>query len=240
TGNTGADGATGPTGPTGATGVAGVTGATGPTGATGATGADGLVGPTGATGATGITGATGVTGPTGPTGASAIIPFASGIPLSLTTIAGGLVGTPGFVGFGSSAPGVNIVGGVIDLTNAAGTLTNFAFSMPRAGTITSISAYFSTTAALSIVGSTITITATLYQSTAPNNSFTAVPGATVTLAPPLTGILSVGSISSGIVTGLNIAATAETRFLLVFTATASGLSLVNTVEGYASAGISIN
>ncbi|MCE0685716.1 spore surface glycoprotein BclB, partial [Clostridioides difficile] len=230
----------GPTGPTGATGVAGVTGATGPTGATGATGADGLVGPTGATGATGITGATGVTGPTGPTGASAIIPFASGIPLSLTTIAGGLVGTPGFVGFGSSAPGVSIVGGVIDLTNAAGTLTNFAFSMPRAGTITSISAYFSTTAALSIVGSTITITATLYQSTAPNNSFTAVPGATVTLAPPLTGILSVGSISSGIVTGLNIAATAETRFLLVFTATASGLSLVNTVEGYASAGISIN
>ncbi|CZS07509.1 hypothetical protein CDFC105_72499 [Clostridioides difficile] len=119
-------------------------------------------------------------------------------------------------------------------------MTNFAFSMPRAGTITSISAFFSTTAALSIVGSTVTITATLYQSTAPNNSFTAVPGATVTLAPPLTGILSIGSISSGITTGLNIAVTAETRFLLVFTATASGLSLVNTVAGYASAGISIN
>ncbi|MDV5740714.1 collagen-like exosporium glycoprotein BclA3, partial [Clostridioides difficile] len=230
-------------GPTGATGATGADGATGPTGATGATGADGATGPTGATGATGVTGATGPTGPTGATGAtgaSAIIPFASGIPLSLTTIAGGLVGTPGFVGFGSSAPGLSIVGGVIDLTNAAGTLTNFAFSMPRDGTITSISAYFSTTAALSLVGSTITITATLYQSTAPNNSFTAVPGATVTLAPPLTGILSVGSISSGIVTGLNIAATAQTRFLLVFTATASGLSLVNTVAGYASAGIAIN
>ncbi|MCZ1033770.1 collagen-like exosporium glycoprotein BclA3, partial [Clostridioides difficile] len=236
-GATGATGTTGATGPIGATGPTGADGATGATGATGPTGADGLVGPTGATGATG---ATGPTGPTGPTGASAIIPFASGIPLSLTTIAGGLVGTPGFVGFGSSAPGLSIVGGVIDLTNAAGTLTNFAFSMPRDGTITSISAYFSTTAALSLVGSTITITATLYQSTAPNNSFTAVPGATVTLAPPLTGILSVGSISSGIVTGLNIAATAETRFLLVFTATASGLSLVNTVAGYASAGIAIN
>ncbi|EQH93276.1 exosporium glycoprotein BclB-related protein, partial [Clostridioides difficile] len=249
TGADGATGATGATGPTGADGLAGATGATGPIGATGPTGADGATGATGATGPTGAdglvgptgaTGATGATGPTGPTGASAIIPFASGIPLSLTTIAGGLVGTPGFVGFGSSAPGLSIVGGVIDLTNAAGTLTNFAFSMPRDGTITSISAYFSTTAALSLVGSTITITATLYQSTAPNNSFTAVPGATVTLAPPLTGILSVGSISSGIVTGLNIAATAETRFLLVFTATASGLSLVNTVAGYASAGIAIN
>ena len=214
-----------------------ITGPMGPRGATGSTGPTGVTGPTGSTGATGSIGPTGATGATG---ASAIIPFASGIPLSLTTIAGGLVGTPGFVGFGSSAPGLSIVGGVIDLTNAAGTLTNFAFSMPRDGTITSISAYFSTTAALSLVGSTITITATLYQSTAPNNSFTAVPGATVTLAPPLTGILSVGSISSGIVTGLNIAATAQTRFLLVFTATASGLSLVNTVAGYASAGIAIN
>ncbi|MER0281196.1 exosporium glycoprotein BclB-related protein [Clostridioides difficile] len=238
-------GATGPTGPTGPTGNTGTTGNTGATGLRGPTGATGSPGPTGATGATGfgVTGPTGVTGATGNTGiagASAIIPFASGIPLSLTTIVGGLVGTPGFVGFGSSAPGLSIVGGVIDLTNAAGTLTNFAFSMPRAGTITSISAYFSTTAALSLVGSTITITATLYESTAPNNSFTAVPGATVTLAPPLTGILSVGSISSGITTGLNIAATAQTRFLLVFTATASGLSLVNTVAGYASAGISIN
>lgn len=246
TGATGANGITGPTGNTGATGANGITGPTGNMGATGANGTTGSTGPTGNTGATGAngitgpTGNTGATGATGPTGASAIIPFASGIPLSLTTIAGGLVGTPGFVGFGSSAPGLSIVGGVIDLTNAAGTLTNFAFSMPRAGTITSISAYFSTTAALSLVGSTVTITATLYQSTAPNNSFTAVPGATVTLAPPLTGILSVGSISSGIVTGLNIAATAETRFLLVFTATASGLSLVNTVAGYASAGIAIN
>lgn len=213
-------------------GPRGRTGPTGNTGNTGATGATGF-GVTGPTGSTGADGATGVTGPTGADGVA-------GIPLSLTTIAGGLVGTPGFVGFGSSAPGLSIVGGVIDLTNAAGTLTNFAFSMPRAGTITSISAYFSTTAALSLVGSTITITATLYQSTVPNNSFTAVPGATVTLAPPLTGVLSVGSISSGIVTGLNIVATAQTRFLLVFTATASGLSLVNTVAGYASAGIAIN
>ncbi|MCC0684793.1 exosporium glycoprotein BclB-related protein, partial [Clostridioides sp. ZZV14-6345] len=201
------------------------------------TGADGLVGPTGATGVTGVTGPTGATGIAG---AGAIIPFASGIPLSLTTIAGGLIGTPGFVGFGNSAPGVSIAGGTIDLTNPAGTLTNFAFSMPRAGTITSISAYFSTTVALSLVGSTITITATLYESTAPDNTFTAVPGATVTLTPPLTGILSVGSISSGVLTGLNISVAAQTRLLLVFTATASGLSLVNTVAGYASAGISIN
>lgn len=160
--------------------------------------------------------------------------------MALTTIAGGLVGTNGFIGSGSSAPGVTIVGNQIDLTNPAGTLTNFAFSMPRSGVLTGISAYFSTTVALSIIGSTVTISATLFQSTTPNNTFSAIPGAVVTLTPPLTGLISIGSISSGTITGLNIPITNQTRLLLVFTATATGLSLVNTVAGYASAGIAIS
>ncbi len=62
----------------------------------------------------------------------------------------------------------------------------------------------SITAALSLVGSTVTITAQLYSSTVPNNLFTPIPGAIVTLAPSLTGILSIGNISNGITTGLNI------------------------------------
>jgi BclB C-terminal domain-containing protein len=169
----------------------------------------------------------------------AIIPYSSGIPVSLTTIAGGLAGTPSFVGFGSSAPSLSILGSTIDLTGAAGTLLNFAFSMPRSGTIKSMSAYFSTTAALSLIGSTVTITAQLYSSTTPDNSFTAVPGASVTLAPSLTGIISLGAISNGITTGLNIPVTAQTRFLLVFSSSASGISLLTTTAGYASAGLSI-
>lgn len=243
TGNTGADGATGPTGATGNTGPDGATGATGPTGATGNTGADGATGPTGATGITGPTGNTGPTGPTGTTGtagASAIIPFSSGIPLTMTTIAGGLAGTPSLVGFGSSAPSVGILGSTIDLTNAAGTLTNFAFSVPRNGIITAISAFFSTTAALSLAGSTVTVTAQLYRSATPNNIFSPIPGAVVTLSPPLTGTISIGNLSSGITTGLNIPVTAQTRLLMVFSASASGVSLINTVVGYASAGIAIS
>ena len=257
-GPTGATGATGPTGPTGATGEDGATGATGPTGPTGATGEDGAIGPTGPTGVTGATGptgltgatgedgATGATGSTGPTGstgaagASAIIPFASGLPVSLTTIAGGLVGTPAFIGFGSSAPGISIIGNTIDLTNPSGTLTNFAFTMPRDGVITSIDVFFSTTAALSLVGSTITIEAKLYESIAPNNTMTVVPGTTVTLTPSLTGVISIGTISKGILTGLNINVPAGTRLMLVLTARASGLSLVNTVAGYVSAGVAID
>ena len=252
TGATGEDGATGPTGPTGATGATGPTGPTGSTGATGSTGPTGTngangdrgpTGPTGITGATGATGATGSTGPTGSTGAagaSAIIPFASGLPVSLTTIAGGLVGTPAFIGFGSSAPGISIIGNTIDLTNPSGTLTNFAFTMPRDGVITSIDVFFSTTAALSLVGSTITIEAKLYESIAPNNTMTVVPGTTVTLTPSLTGVISIGTISKGILTGLNINVPAGTRLMLVLTARASGLSLVNTVAGYVSAGVAID
>ena len=243
TGPTGSTGATGSTGPTGATGEDGATGATGSTGPTGTNGANGDRGPTGPTGITGATGATGSTGPTGSTGAagaSAIIPFASGLPVSLTTIAGGLVGTPAFIGFGSSAPGISIIGNTIDLTNPSGTLTNFAFTMPRDGVITSIDVFFSTTAALSLVGSTITIEAKLYESIAPNNTMTVVPGTTVTLTPSLTGVISIGTISKGILTGLNINVPAGTRLMLVLTARASGLSLVNTVAGYVSAGVAID
>ena len=243
TGPTGSTGATGPTGPTGATGATGPTGATGEDGATGPTGPTGATGEDGATGPTGATGEHGSTGPTGSTGAagaSAIIPFASGLPVSLTTIAGGLVGTPAFIGFGSSAPGISIIGNTIDLTNPSGTLTNFAFTMPRDGVITSIDVFFSTTAALSLVGSTITIEAKLYESIAPNNTMTVVPGTTVTLTPSLTGVISIGTISKGILTGLNINVPAGTRLMLVLTARASGLSLVNTVAGYVSAGVAID
>jgi len=240
TGATGPQGVQGIQGQPGPTGAAGTNGVTGPTGPTGATGADGVTGPTGPTGATGADGVTGPTGPTGIAGSAAIIPFASGLPVSLTTVAGGLVGTPAFVGFGSSAPGLAISGGTINLTNPAGTLTNFAFSMPRDGIITSLSAFFSTTAALSLVGSTIQITAQLYRSVTPDNVFTAVPGAAVSLTPALTGVISAGTLSSGVTDGLNIPVTPETRLMLVFTATASGLTLVNTVAGYASGGLAIS
>ena len=216
--------------------------ATGPTGATGNTGADGITGPTGATGNTGADGATGPTGPTGPTGvagSTSIIPYASGLPVTLTTIAGGLIGTPAYLGFGNSGEGLSIVGNTIDLTNPAGTLTNFAFTLPRDGTITAINVYFSTTAALSLVGSTITIQAQLYGSATPNNTFTAITSSLVSLTPALTGVLSIGSISKGTLTGLSIPVQTGNRILLVLTASASGLSLVNTVVGYASASIAI-
>ncbi|MGD0032307.1 exosporium glycoprotein BclB-related protein [Paenibacillus illinoisensis] len=240
TGATGAPGSTGVTGATGAPGATGVTGATGAPGSTGVTGATGAPGTTGVTGATGAPGTTGVTGATGTAGAGAIIPYASGLPVALTTVLGGLLNTSSLVGFGNSASGVSVNGGIIDLTGAAGTLLNFAFSASRAGTITSLAAYFSTTAGLSLVGSTITITAQLFRSTTPNNSFTAVPGAVVTLTPSLTGVLALGTISSGLTTGLSIPVAAGDRLLMVFSASVTaGIDVATTLAGYASGGLSI-
>lgn len=175
-----------------------------------------------------------------PFSSGAIIPYASGLPVVLTTVFGGLANTNALVGFGNSAYNVGISSGVIDLTGAAGTLLNMAYSVPRAGVITSMSGFFSTTAGLDLVGSTVTITARLFRSTTPNNTFTEVPGATVTLTPPLTGTLSIGTISSGVTSGLNIPVTAGTRLLLVFsTSVTAGLDIATIVAGYASAGVSI-
>ncbi|GAF15610.1 hypothetical protein JCM19046_5093 [Bacillus sp. JCM 19046] len=171
------------------------------------------------------------------------MPFASGLPTALTTVVGGLVGTTSLVGFGNSLVGVSLLGGdTIDLTGAAGTLLNFAFSVPRDGTITSLTGFFSTTAALSLVGSSITISAQVFRSAGPTptNTFTVIPGAIVTLTPDLTGVLALGTISSGTATGLSIPVTAGDRLLLVFSATATGLTLVNTVAGYASGGLAIS
>ena len=157
----------------------------------------------------------------------------------MTTVIGGVLNTRSLIGFGSSAPGITLVGANIVLTGTGTELLNFAFSVPRDGTISSIAAYFSTTAALSLIGSTVTITAQLYESTTPSNTFTPIPGATVTLAPPLTGILALGTISSGITPGLNIPVTAGTRLLMVFSANVTGIDIATIVAGYASAGVSI-
>lgn len=170
-----------------------------------------------------------------------IVPFASGLPSTMTTVLGGMMNTSSIVGFGNSASGISKMSGTIDLTGAAGTLLNFAFTVPRAGTITSLSAQFSSTAAVALVGSTITLTAQVYSAAAGSNTFSVVPGAVVYMAPPLTGILSLGTTSYGTTTGLSIPVTAGTRLLLVYSAdVTAGIDMSTTIAGYTSGGININ
>jgi BclB C-terminal domain-containing protein len=123
----------------------------------------------------------------------------------MTSIAGGLSGLPSFIGFGSSAQGTANLGPVIDLTGGPGININEAFSVPRDGTITSISASFSTTSALSLVGTTVTVTAQLYEAASQGSTeFIPVPGALVNLMYPLTGIVAQGTTSSWTNPVLNI------------------------------------
>ncbi|PGS48407.1 hypothetical protein COC46_18220 [Bacillus sp. AFS041924] len=153
-----------------------------------------------------------------------------------------IASTAGLVGFGSSLPNVALFPGpAIDLTGTGlpTEILDFAFTMPRAGTITAISASFSNVVALNILGTSISVTAQLYSAPVNSNNFTPVAGASVTL-PALLGPLTLGEITSDISTPLAIPVAAQTRLMMVFTQTGTGLSLINTVTGYASAGVSIN
>lgn len=176
----------------------------------------------------------------GPQTGGAIIPYSSGDPVTVTTIAGGLVGEISLIGFGSCASGITLDSGNVDLTGTAlGPLINYAYSMPRAGTITSMAAYFSITEELNLGFYTqVYLNVQLYQSTTPNNIFSPVSGAVVNI-PYITGDANLGSYGNAITTGLNIPVAAQTRLLLVLTANATGDILENTVVGYLSAGVDI-
>ncbi|OEH86842.1 hypothetical protein BHU72_00825 [Desulfuribacillus stibiiarsenatis] len=194
-----------------------------------------LPGPPGPPGPQGPQGPQGPPGPEGPPGPGSIIPFASGPITTLTTVLGGLAGTQSLVGFGANTVAL-LVGGIIDTTG----LESFSFSMPRDGEITSIAAYFSVGAELSLIGSEVSITAQLYSSTTPDNNFSPIPGTIVNLTPSLTGIVNIGTNVSGITTGLSIPVTAETRIMMVFSvAVTGGIDIATIVSGFASAGVSI-
>lgn len=106
--------------------------------------------------------------------------------------------------------------------------------MPRAGTITSLAAYLSATAALALL-TPLTYTVQIYASAAPDEVFAPVTGATVDMT--ITGIISIGDTFNAVVTGLSIPVTAQTRLLLV--ASASGGGIIGSVVGSLSAGLSI-
>jgi BclB C-terminal domain-containing protein len=153
----------------------------------------------------------------------------------LTGLVGNIVGTTTLVGFGSSFPGVSLVGGNISLVGGAGVATNYAFVVPRDGTITSISAFFSVVVGLSLAD-TPDVTAQIYASTDPDsNTFAPVAGALVTMSLPAVTVL--GTTVSGTTSGLSIPVTEGTRLLMVFSGTSL---LVITLTGYASAGLSLS
>ncbi|WP_251637430.1 exosporium glycoprotein BclB-related protein [Sporosarcina sp. NCCP-2716] len=163
-----------------------------------------------------------------------IIPFASGaVPVALTSLIGGLVGTPFFIGFGTAVPGVILANNTINLIG----LVNEAFTVPRNGTITAISATFTLTAALSVADEAATVTAQIYRAPAGSNTFSPT-GVSVDLTPPLTSLLTVGTTLSGsAIPVAPVSVAPGDRLLMVYSL--SGTSIASTVAGTASAGITI-
>lgn len=253
-GATGARGATGPhghrgkqgekgeKGDRGKQGEKGEHGERGHRGERGRRGPEGPAGPVTVLGGTGVglsgpvgsTGPAGAMGPTGPAAGGSIIPFASGDPVVLTNLTGGLVGDGSLIGFGSSLGGVDLTGGVITTT-----VGQFGFNLPRDGTITSLSASFVTTTGLTLAAGTVTIHASVYAAPAGSTTFAPIVGATVALAPTLTGVVSTGTVSTGIVTGLSIPVASQETVVVVFSITGTGDALANIVTGLASAGLLI-
>lgn len=225
----GKEGPRGPAGPAGAEGSPGSIGPAGPQGNQGVPGPQGNVGPIGPQG---------VPGPAGPEGGTIVYAASSGAPVTPTTIAGGLSGQVAVLPLdGDQAGMAPLQGPFLDQTGGSGQIVP-AQTFPTDETIQSITVFSSTTAALNLVGTTVTVSAQLYTSSTPDNTFQPVAGALAIAAPPFTGVDAIGSVSSGMTTGLSIPVTAGTRGVIVISVTATGVSLINTVPMYASASIS--
>ncbi|HET8899819.1 MAG TPA: hypothetical protein VFN09_13700, partial [Rhodanobacteraceae bacterium] len=203
--------------------------ATGMTGPTGATGATGMTGPTGATGATGMTGAT---------GAASTTFLASADNATMTTMAGGLSGNIAVLplsGHVASAYQSTLPGGALTMQP-----NSIAQILPNDGTITAIQAHLYTKQTLSLIGSTLTVTAQLYMS--PNiasSPLTPVPGTACTFAPSFTGVLSIGTTASCSVTGLSIPYPSGGEAAWVIQTTGSGISLINTLPVAVAVGVTM-
>ncbi|MGE7186615.1 exosporium glycoprotein BclB-related protein [Peribacillus sp. NPDC006672] len=153
----------------------------------------------------------------------------------MTNVLLGLANTGGLIGFGSSTDAVTIGGGTITLSPGVGGVLDFAFVAPRAGTVSSISAFFSATAAVAL-GSAVTIRAEVWTAAAASNTFTP-SGAFVLLTPALGPGITIGETANNTAsTGLGVAA--GDKLLLVFSIE-TAVSVLTTVEGFASAGITI-
>lgn len=164
-----------------------------------------------------------------------IIPFSSGtIPVVLTSTLLGLLETPSLIGFGTATPGVAIAGTTLDLTTL---LLNEAFSVPRDGNITAISASFTATAAVTLLGTT-TVVAQIYKAPAGSTVFTAT-GATVNLAPSYGGVITIGQTSFASANVAPIPVVQGDRLVMVYSIVTSGVTVVQVLTGTAGAGITI-
>ncbi|WP_238881759.1 exosporium glycoprotein BclB-related protein [Clostridium sp. YIM B02551] len=169
---------------------------------------------------------------------SVTIQYSSGTPVTLTSIAGGLVGLPGLIGFGTSVQGQTNLGATIDLNSYPPSVLSYVFTVLCSGTINTIDSHFSTSLALSLLLTEVQVSSRLYASTSSSNIFSFVPGSQVDLTPKLTDAVAIGTNLSKS-NSVSIPVTPGTRLLMVYFITVTGVNLINSVSGYANANVLI-
>lgn len=152
-------------------------------------------------------------------------------------VVGGLLDTGTVIGFGQSLSSVAVGGATIDLTGAVGLATDMAFSVPRSGTLSQLSVFYSNVVGINLLLSTASVVVQVYRSTTPNNIFSPIPGALVVL--PFSAVITLGTIANAS-TALAVSVSNQDRLLLVARVTiTAGLDILATLTGYVSAGLAI-
>ncbi|MFJ8516388.1 exosporium glycoprotein BclB-related protein [Lysinibacillus xylanilyticus] len=161
-----------------------------------------------------------------------IIPFSSGNTLSIVDIIAD-VKTASLIGFGSAINDVVIIGNTRDLTG----FFIEAFTVPREGKITAISATFSLITG-QVSDGTATIRAQIFLAPEGSNIFTGT-SASIDLAPPLAGtVLGEISYASANISPVPVSP-GDQLLMLFYISSKTGNSVIYVLRGNASAGIKI-
>ena len=161
-----------------------------------------------------------------------IIPFSSGSQTVVENILGNNLAS--LIGFGSSVDLVPIANNTINLT----AVLSEAFSVPRDGDITAISASYTTLEGL-VESGFVTIRAQIFLAPAGSNTFTGT-SASVDLVPSITEPVPLGLLVFGSATFPPVPVAAGDRLLMVFyISSLQAETAVDLVIGTASAGINI-
>jgi BclB C-terminal domain-containing protein len=165
----------------------------------------------------------------------------SGQPAVTTTVLGGVGNTVTVLPINGTGAvsGVPVVGSKIDATGSG--VAGLAQPITGDRTLTGIDGRFTNNAAMSLVGSTLSLEVEVWASAALDNVFTRVPGASCTLGPALTGIVPIGTVGACSTTGLTVPLTDQTQVILVVRSTVTaGLDVASALTGYWSAGLALS
>ncbi|MEG0984000.1 exosporium glycoprotein BclB-related protein [Algoriella sp.] len=166
---------------------------------------------------------------------SSVIPLNSINASVATTILGGLIGTSTVLGPGVSKTGISLTGTTLNLLGDA---NGAAITLPRNCIIRSISFNHYTSAAISLIGSTLSLHLQIYKANAVSNAYEPILNTLV--SNELTGLISLGHMASNSISNLNIPLAANDKIVVLISATATGLSLINTSTGFVSASIGLD